>query len=87
MNKQIDIKSVVIGILITVCIVLAMGAGRSSMPRVFGRFQLVPVDQNAYIIDTSTGQVWARNNRNYQSFLTWCEPKVRQQSSVNNEAQ
>ena len=73
MNKQIDIKSVVIGILITVCIVLAMGAGRSTMPTVLGRFQLMAVEGQAYVIDSGTGQVWIRLNK-LQEF---CEPKVR----------
>ena len=72
MNKQIDIKSVVIGILITVCIVLAMGAGRSPMPAMFGRFQLAAADGQAYIIDTDTGQAWIRLNK-LQEF---CAPKI-----------
>ena len=75
MNKQIDIKSVVIGILITVCVVLAMGAGRSTMPTtptVLGRFQLMAVEGQAYVIDTGTGQVWIRLNK-LQEF---CAPKI-----------
>ncbi len=72
MNKQIDVKSVVIGILITVCIVLAMGAGRSTMPTVLGRFQLKAVEGQAYIIDTGTGQVWIRSGGHTE----FCGPKI-----------
>ena len=72
MNKQIDIKSVVIGILITVCIVLAMGAGRPTTPTVLGRFQLMAVEGQAYVIDTGNGQVWVRLNK-LQEF---CAPKI-----------
>lgn len=72
MNKQIDIKSVIIGILITVCIVLAMGAGRSTMPTVLGRFQLMAVEGQAYVIDTDTGQVWVRSG----GLQEFCAPKI-----------
>jgi hypothetical protein len=72
MNKQIDIKSLIIGILITVCIVLAMGAGRSTSPTVLGRFQLVADEGQAYVIDTGTGQAWIRLNK-LQEF---CAPKI-----------
>lgn len=81
MNKQIDIKSVVIGILIALCVILAMGAGRSLMPTMFRRFQLVAVEGQAYIIDTDTGQAWIRSNR-YQEF---CAPKIQQDSTADSE--
>ncbi len=58
MNRQIDFKSLIIGILVTVCIVLAMGAGFSSASS--GRFQLSLRDNHAYIIDTANGRVWER---------------------------
>jgi hypothetical protein len=81
MNKQIDIKSVVIGILITVCIVLAMGAGRSPMPAMFGRFQLAAADGQAYIIDTDTGRVWMRSSGRQE----FCASKMQQGSAADNE--
>ena len=81
MNKQTDMKSVIIGILITVCIVLAMGAGRTSMPTIFGRFQLVAAENNAYVIDTDTGQVWIRSSGRQE----FCASKIQQESIADNE--
>ena len=81
MNMQIDVKSVVIGILITVCIVLAIGAGRSSMPAMFGRFQLVAVEDQAYIIDTDTGQAWIRSSGRQE----FCALKIQQDSTADDE--
>ena len=51
------------------------------MPAMFGRFQLVATEDQAYIIDTDTGQAWVRSGR-YQEF---CAPKVRQGSTADNE--
>jgi hypothetical protein len=81
MNKQIDIKSVFIGILITVCIVFAMGAGRTSMPAMFGRFQLVAAENNAYVINTDTGQVLIRSSGRQE----FCASKIQQESTADNE--
>ncbi|MBN2183320.1 MAG: hypothetical protein JW715_15530 [Sedimentisphaerales bacterium] len=78
MKKQIDIKSLIIGILAAVCIMFVIGAGQNSRPIYYGRFQLVPVESDAYIIDTYTGQVWSREKHSYQSFNAWCEAKIRQ---------
>ncbi len=62
MNRQIDIKSFIIGILATICIALAMGAGQSSVSIPFGRFQLVAGEyNNVYLIDTQKGQVWLKD--------------------------
>ena len=60
MNRQIDFKSFIIGILITVCIVMAMGASRFSSSTSEGRFQLAVRDNHAYIIDSVNGRVWER---------------------------
>jgi hypothetical protein len=60
MNRQIDFKSFIIGILVTVCIVMAMGASRFSGSGSDGRFQLNVRDNHAYIIDTANGRVWER---------------------------
>lgn len=81
MNKQIDIKSLVIGILLTVCVILAMGARQSSVSTLFGRFQLAATENNAYIIDSTTGQVWRRSHAEFYP------AKVRQDSIVEKKVQ
>ena len=59
MNRQIDFKSFLIGILVTVCIALAMGA-RFSSSTSEGRFQIAVRDNHAYIIDSANGRAWER---------------------------
>ena len=59
MNRQIDFKSFLIGILVTVCIALAMGA-RFSSATSEGRFQIAVRDNHAYVIDSTDGRVWER---------------------------
>ena len=60
MNKQIDIKSFIIGILVTICIALIMGAGQVFPASNNGRFQIVLRDNHAYVIDSVDGRVWER---------------------------
>ena len=77
MKTQLDIRSMLIGILLTICCIFALGAARSTNPALNARFQLVCPGEgsNAFVIDTSTGQVWAKysGNRNTNNFLT---PKI-----------
>ena len=58
MKCQIDLKSLLIGILLTICISMAIGASRSSFAPNFGRYQLVAIDHAAYVLDGHTGRVW-----------------------------
>jgi hypothetical protein len=60
MKCQIDLKSLLIGILLTVCVFITMGASQPSFPHHFGRYQLMGVDREArtYVIDSHTGRVW-----------------------------
>jgi hypothetical protein len=65
MKPQIDFKSVLIGILLALCVFLAMGAASSSHPMRNGRYHLAAVgDDNAYIVDSSTGRVWRHRTHN-----------------------
>lgn len=70
MKCQIDLKSLLIGILLTVCVFMAIGASQSSFPHHFGRYQLMPADPEArtYVIDTHTGRVWYKRSGN-KNFL------------------
>ena len=79
MNKQIDIKSLLIGVLMAVCIVLVMGAGRSSGPMPYGRFHLVTGESTTYIIDTTTGKVWTNRDEGFRA------PKIQHNTTVEKE--
>jgi hypothetical protein len=56
MKTQIDIKSALVGIVVGVLAVLAVGAGTSSNE--VGRYQAGCGTGFAIIIDTKTGQAW-----------------------------
>lgn len=62
MKCQIDLKSLLIGILLAVCVFITMGASQPFFPHHFGRYQLMGVDREArtYVIDSHTGRVWSR---------------------------
>ena len=66
MKTQFDLKSLIIGILLTLCVLLAMGASTSLYSGHHGRYRLTAVgDDNAYIVDSFTGRVWrSRTNTN-----------------------
>jgi hypothetical protein len=59
MFRSIDIKSVLIGGLLAVIILLLLGAVPSVPPDEFGRFQLKTNENYAFILDTATGEAWA----------------------------
>jgi hypothetical protein len=64
MKCQIDLKSLLVGILLAMCVFVALGASRSSFPPHFGRYQLVPADREArtYVVDSRTGRIWSRRS-------------------------
>lgn len=59
--RTVDAKSILIGLVLGLCIFLALGAadGRDAS---IGRYQIAcPDSQNTcFVIDTRTGQVWQR---------------------------
>ena len=59
MKIKIDFKSAMLGLLVGVGSVLAMGAGESASP--VGRFQVASSSANntLVLVDTITGEVWA----------------------------
>jgi hypothetical protein len=63
MNLHLDFKSMLIGALLLLCIVLAMGASNRTSSTGSARFQLALPGEgnNAYIINTDTGQVWEKH--------------------------
>ncbi len=67
MNKSIDLKSFLLGGLLVLVVLYVLGAmPRQSPPGPVGRYALVVshiTDENNYVIDTMTGQVWPRFER------------------------
>ena len=65
MKCQIDLKSLSIGVLLTICVFLGMGASRTFFPPNLGRYQLMGADRErdrTYVIDSHTGRVWSRRS-------------------------
>lgn len=58
MKAHIDIKSAVMGGLLAAMVLLAAGAIRKASSGAIGRFQIGCTHENAYLLDTVTGQVW-----------------------------
>ena len=75
--KGIDFKSAVIGLLLGVCVMLALGAGGGGIADI-GRYE-VRADQNigsaCFVIDSATGRTWIRRSSaqgsNYGSPQEW----------------
>lgn len=76
MNGQIELKSIAIGILLTVCLFLVIGASSQSKlthPHCCCRYQLtVAESSNVYVMDSHTGRVW----RKYQSKNDFFEMQI-----------
>jgi hypothetical protein len=59
MRFGIDIKSFVIGVLATACVVAVLGAsGSSTSNGPVNRFQIAGNPGHIFVIDSVTGQVW-----------------------------
>ena len=76
--KAVDTKSVLIGLLFGVCILLALGAASETKSDIgIGRYQITSPDSSSvcFVLDTKTGQVWRRytktNGTNYGSPAEW----------------
>jgi len=72
--KSIDGKSVIIGLLAGVCLMLIVGQSGVS----YGSFQLAvggEDDSIPYIMNTDTGELWSRQYNAHESFGTPHNPK------------
>ena len=77
MKTRIDTKSVLIGGMVAVGLCLLAGAaGSSGGPGPIGRFQIACTNTMCYLVDTATGQVWDRGDRDFKS------PKLQDQRTV-----
>jgi len=73
MNLRIDLKSLLIGIVLVLCVLLAVGASSPAIPHHAGRYQLVALENsNTYVLDSRTGRVW----RKYSSKNDFRELKI-----------
>ena len=74
--KTIDTKSVLIGLLFGISVLLAIGAASGRQAEI-GRYQIACPDHQTtcFVIDTRTGQVWQQYSRtsghNYSSPAQW----------------
>jgi hypothetical protein len=57
--KSVDLKSLVIGGLLVLLVLYALGAAPRLRPEDFGRFTIDTTVESAVILDTATGQAWA----------------------------
>jgi len=74
--KSIDGKSVVIGLLMGVCVMLVMGQTGGGVS--YGKFQLALGGEDntiSYIMDTDTGELWSRQANGHKYFGTPHNPK------------
>lgn len=59
MKTMFDIRSVLIGAVLAVFLLLALGASLNSSPQV-DRFRFGASGSHVFVIDTATGQVWGK---------------------------
>lgn len=70
MRRHVDTRTFVIGAVIAALVLLAAGAVRQDSSGEVGRFQVACTDSMAYLVDTTTGQVWRSVDRQFS------EPKL-----------
>jgi len=59
MHHSIDIKSVLIGVLLTALVFCLIGAVPHVMFEEQGRFKMEANESYAFVLDSATGQVWS----------------------------
>ena len=59
MKAVFDLRSLLIGAVLTVFVFLALGAARSDSFKV-GRFRIEANEDHVFVVDTATGQVWEK---------------------------
>ena len=65
MTKRLDIRSAVLGGVVSAGLVLTIGAVREQSAERIGRFQVAAGTAAAYVVDTATGQVWYRGQQGF----------------------
>lgn len=73
-KHNIDFKNIVLGFLLGICLVIAIGAASDGR----GRYQSCTAgdnDEAVYVIDTHTGQTWRMGRIHIYDFGTPDQPK------------
>jgi hypothetical protein len=59
-TRQVDIKSFIIGVLVSAVIFLTLGAKQATRADLCARYQVSVGVSRAMIIDTQTGKIWEK---------------------------
>lgn len=78
MKTPYDLKSFLIGVVLTVFVVLTLGAAKDESPQV-GRFRVETNRNHVFVIDTVSGQVWEKYVKSTGGATSenFAEPKLR----------
>jgi hypothetical protein len=74
MRWRVDIKSVVLGVGLGAGLCLLVGAAGGELLGPVGRFQVSCYQNGAYLVDTTTGQVWLNSERDFRPPKLRSEP-------------
>ncbi len=61
---SIDVKSILIGGLLVALVLCLLGAGTLPITEYFGRYEIETNPDYAFVLDTTTGQVWSTRATN-----------------------
>ncbi|MBP7053111.1 MAG: hypothetical protein KBE65_19060 [Phycisphaerae bacterium] len=67
MAKRVDSKSVLLGVVLGGALCVLIGAAASPSNGPVGRFEIACTQNGAYLVDTTTGQVWHNSERGFRS--------------------
>ena len=78
MKMAYDLKSFLIGVVLTALVVFTLGATKDESPQV-GRFRTETNRNHVFVIDTVTGQVWEKyvESTGGTTDENFAEPKLR----------
>ncbi len=80
MKWRVESKNTVLGVGLGIGLCLLAGAARNELLGPVGRFQVSCSQNNAYLVDTVTGQVWLNSEREFRS------PKLRPEPTAKSTA-
>jgi len=58
MKGQLDVKSLVVGVVLGAVFMFSIGATQKSAESGFGRYKMLMNDKKVYILDSVTGKPW-----------------------------
>ncbi len=75
MAKRVDSRNVLLGVVLGGALCVLIGAAGGAPEGPVGRFQIACTQNGAYLVDTTTGQVWHNSEREFRP------PKLRAEST------